>query len=138
MLSGDNKIVSDWLRSALKLGERQGLTKAALAARCQVKPQAIDGWLRTGRITKSNLAAAETFFGHGPSFTGSHAGVREDQAPYNKRAASAQPPWPFKLVSAAEISALPRPRIDRLDKLLRSRLDEWLEDDRVAGKRKAA
>jgi hypothetical protein len=125
----DTEVVSAWLDKALADGAKRGLSKTGLATTCGVTPQAVDGWLRTGRIRKGNLEQAVAYFGHGPSFTG---------APLNARQDRPEPVvWPFRLVSSAEIHALPKRRRDRLDKLVRARLDEWLEDD-TAAKRKAA
>jgi hypothetical protein len=51
------------------VAETQGKTAAELAAWCGVSPQAVSGWKKTGRISKSNLERAALFFGSGPSFT---------------------------------------------------------------------
>lgn len=41
-------------------------------------------------------------------------------------------PWPFKSVQRAEIDALSPKRLKRLERLIRTRLDEWAEDDEDA------
>lgn len=72
-------IVRTWLERALEAGATAGKTAAGLARHCQVKPQAVTGWRRTGRISKVNLARAEVYFGHGPSFL--HGGAPRVAAP---------------------------------------------------------
>lgn len=69
----DTETVQEWLRDALARGEAVGKHQAGLAAFCRVSPQAVHGWVKTGRITKSNLEVAALYFGHGPSFR--HGGV---------------------------------------------------------------
>lgn len=120
----DSATVRTWLEQALLAAGKRGLTKADLARHCGVTAQAVDGWLRTGRITKSNLARASMFFGHSPSFTGNAVLVRE---------AAVGSAWPFRKVSQSEIEALSVQRLARLDTMVRQRLDEWAEDDELSG-----
>lgn len=72
----DTDVVRDWLKLALAGDDAKG-RRAALAHHCGVRPQAVSGWLRTGRITKKNLELAAAFFGHGPSFTKAGHPARE-------------------------------------------------------------
>lgn len=131
MLSiSDAEAIRAWLPAALQSAEPRGVTKASLAAACGVTVQAVDGWLRTGRITKSNLKKAEALLGSEPNFMSGTPVAAERTAEYNVS-------WPFKLVSRVELAALPKRRLDRLDQMLRDRLNEWAEDD-AASKRKAA
>ena len=131
MLSdSDTDTVKTWLKASLQLAARHGLSKVGLAAVCEVTPQAVDGWVRTGRITKRNLELAAQYFGVAPSFTASSLSAREPARP-------ALTPWPFKLVLFAEIARLPKRKLDRLDRMIRDRVNEWAEDD-AAAKRKAA
>jgi hypothetical protein len=92
----------------------------------------VDGWVRTGRITKRNLELAAKFLGAMPAFAGATVVAKEEAAAYSVSS------WPFKLVTRAEITALTRKRVDRLDRLMRERLDEWAEDDTAAKRRAAA
>lgn len=86
----DTDVVKRWLAAALK-GADAG-RKAQLAHHCGVRPQAVSGWLRTGRITKKNLELAQQFLGSAPSFTSTGPAMRE---PLHS------PPrvvWPFKFI----------------------------------------
>jgi hypothetical protein len=134
LFDSDTETVKKWLIRALDLGSELGQTKTALASYCKVTPQAVDGWLRTGRITKRNLELAKHFFGSGPSFTTGHTEqVAQQGGP------QALVRWPFRLVDHREIEALPVKRRQRLDRLLRERINEWAEDDAAAtGKRQRA
>ncbi len=52
-------MLSTSAKMAQKLGqalEESGLTQTALAERCGVSKQAVQGWLKTGRIDKGRLA----------------------------------------------------------------------------------
>lgn len=75
--SEDTEVVRAWLKRALDAAALAGKSKADLARHCNVTPQAVNGWLRTGRITKSNLERATGFFGHGPSFIDAGVPARE-------------------------------------------------------------
>lgn len=86
----DTDVVKRWLATALK-GADAG-RKAKLASYCNVKPQAVSGWLRTGRITKKNLELAQQFLGSSPSFTSSATRAREPQP------GQQQVRWPFKFI----------------------------------------
>lgn len=90
----DTDKVKVWLLDALKAGARSGKTAAGLAAHCGTTPQAVNGWKRTGRITKSNLAKAAQYLGHGPSFLGPRLVAHDDPARSN--------PWPFERVAQAD------------------------------------
>lgn len=61
----DAALVRRWLADAI--GTDRGVKKE-LAALCGVQPQAVSGWLRTGRITKTNLQRLAAHFGHAPAF----------------------------------------------------------------------
>lgn len=76
----DTDVVREWLAKALDASAPGGTSRADLARHCKVSPQAVNGWLRTGRISKSNLEHASAFFGHGPSFTRPGTPARQ-QAP---------------------------------------------------------
>lgn len=90
--ASDADRVKAWLLSALKAGEKRGKNAAGLAAHCGTTPQAVNGWKTTGRITKTNLAKAAQYFGHGPSFLGSRLAVQDAAPP---------PAWPFERVEQA-------------------------------------
>jgi hypothetical protein len=122
----DAQIVLEWLTEAFAAAPDK--TPAQLAAFCKATPQAVNGWLKTGRIKKQNLAKATVFFGSEPVFSASRLILREPSARYDN--------WPFRSVTAAEIEALPAIQLKRLEKVMRDRLDEWLED--ASGKRRSA
>lgn len=121
--SSDAEIVRAWIARALKTGEIRGQDKKGLAKHCGVSVQAVDGWLATGRITKSNLEKASGYFGHAPSFTtgGVHARQPLPTTPTHEA-------WPFLRFSAKEIRDLDPKHRARIDKLVRERLDEIAED----------
>ena len=96
MLTSDTDVVRAWLTQALEAGRRRGETAMALAEYCGVRPQAVSGWVKTGRITKTNLTKAAAYFGHSPTF----AGVREPATDY------AAPSWPFRRVDRGKIERL--------------------------------
>lgn len=129
LAKSDTEIVKTWLRGALDAGAKRGLSAKELAERCTVTVQAVNGWLSTGRITKKNLEVAARYFGHGPSFI-EPTKVRE----------SAPDPWPFRKITPGEIRGLKPKQMLRLEKLMRDRLDEWLEDANGgdAGKKRSA
>lgn len=126
----DTETVRAWLANAFAEGAKHGMTPAGLASLCGVTAQAVNGWKKTGRITKKNLEMATRYFGHGPSFLSSAVVARENAA------GSA---WPFRTVRLNEISSLKPQQLQRLEKLIRDRLDEWREDagDRQVKKRAA-
>lgn len=128
----DTDTVMAWLEQALGPQQDRPARKKALAEQCGVKVQAVDGWVRTGRITKRNLELAAQFLGSAPAFASAALLAKEGAAAYST------PSWPFKLVTRAEIAALSTKRVDRLERLMRERLDEWAEDDTTAKRRAAA
>lgn len=128
----DTDTVKAWLGQALGAEPQRAIRKKGLAQHCGVTIQAVDGWIRTGRITKRNLQLAGQFLGVFPAFVAATVVAMENTATY---AASS---WPFKLVPQPEITALSKKRLDRLDRLIRERLDEWAEDDAAAKRRTAA
>jgi len=73
--NSDTEIVRAWLTAALggKDSKNAKGRRAALAHHCGVTPQAVSGWLKTGRITKKNLEKASSYFKHSPSFTSTAA-----------------------------------------------------------------
>ncbi len=91
-----------WLANAIAAGKASGKTAAALAAHCGVTPQAVNGWLTTGRIRKRHLAHAALFFGHAPTFPAGREIVAEPDALYSVAH------WPFDALDFAKIVALPR------------------------------
>lgn len=106
----DAATVRTWLSRAFELGAKDGKSPAELARLCGVSPQAVSGWKRTGRITKSNLEKAVEYFGYGPSFTHGNALVAREPEPGSAGA------WPFKKVPYERFARLPsaeRQRIER-------------------------
>lgn len=104
----DSEVVRLWLKQALDTKDSAG-KRAVLAQLCGVKPQAVSGWLRTGRITKKNLEIAADFFGHGPSFVRSGGRVRELPSPAYAAA------WPFARLDLALVGKLARDDLLRLE-----------------------
>lgn len=100
----DTDVVKTWFARALAAGERAlpPLTRAGLASRCGVSRQAVDGWARTGRITKKNLTIAAQYFGHGPDFL--NQGIKLAQAVPDYR--DGLQPWPFKSVTSEQAAQL--------------------------------
>lgn len=99
LTESDTDVVRTWLASALEIGRRHGQTAKALADHCGVRPQAVSGWLKTGRITKSNLTKAASYFGHSPTFGGMEHQVRQQRAGY---AAG----WPFRHIDRSKLERL--------------------------------
>lgn len=87
----DTEVVRIWLTAALS-GKDSAGRRAALARHCGVSSQAVSGWLKTGRITKTNLEQATAFFGHGPSFTKLGSAARQPTAAYLPPAPPPPPP----------------------------------------------
>lgn len=119
----DSEIVRAWLERALLVGAPKGLSAQGLADFCEVSAQAVYGWRRTGRITKSNLQRATEYFGHGPVFPAPQSTalvLREPTARYNR--------WPFNSVTEEQIASLSRVQLARLEAGMRQRLDEWAQD----------
>lgn len=107
----DTEIVKRWLVTALADGKARGITKSGLAKHCQVKPQAVTGWVKTGRIGKGTLQRASEYLGSAPRF--SAAPVRhvasEPPAPYG---------WPFAGIDAARVMGLAPDDLLRLEGVL--------------------
>ena len=136
----DTDIVKEWLTLALINGAEEGITKANLAEYCGVKPQAVDGWLTTGRIRKANLQKASERFGHAPSFTYPGVSAQQSTAFYGQpatvraRALEGPPPKPnFTQASVSEsewatlqdIAVLPHDEQEALRHELRTRAAKY-------------
>jgi transcriptional regulator with XRE-family HTH domain len=111
--SSDTAIVMRWLSQALEDGVARGLTKSGLAAHCGVKPQAVSGWLRTGRIKKASLALASEYLGSAPSFTGRPA-VLQAEEPVPAYSALTSQEIDLLIAFRALPKALQRARYDQL------------------------
>jgi hypothetical protein len=105
----DTDIVKRWLAKALGDSKSGKGKRAELAERCGVRPQAVSGWLKTGRITKKNLETATTYFGHGPSFTKTVHHVAERRGRYLPE------PWPFKTLDEAMVRNLRPDELARVE-----------------------
>ena len=77
--SSDTDVIKRWLSAALEDGQKRRLSKSGLAEHCAVSPQAVSGWLRTGRISKSSLAHAADYLGSAPTFTDRPAPLRVEE-----------------------------------------------------------
>src|SRR6218665_2030993 len=95
----DAEIVREWLTAAIEANAAQSKApKADLARFCEVSPQVVNGWIKTGRISKGNLTRAVEYFGHAPQFANSPAAQAQED-PYGS--------WPFSRVSLCRGLALP-------------------------------
>ena len=111
MLENDDaQTIRQWL--AQSLPDATDGRRAALARYCGVTPQAVNGWLRTGRMRKANLARAAKFLGTAPAFSPEPVRVSEPDAQYSIAAAS---DWPFAHIDQARISALRPDELARLE-----------------------
>lgn len=117
----DTEKVKAWLVAALTAGKRQGKSAAGLAAHCEVKPQAVNGWKTTGRITKTNLAKATAYFGHGPSFLSQAVAAHEAAAPWRS---AAPDEWPHRFVSREEWQALDAEQRAYVESRMREAIDQ--------------
>ena len=52
MLDNNNLRIAELIKAGI---ESSGISRAELARRCEVTPQAINGWLKTGRIAKTKI-----------------------------------------------------------------------------------
>jgi hypothetical protein len=112
----DTDTVRDWLLVALTVAESQGKTASDLAAWCKVSPQAVNGWKKTGRITKSNLERAALFFGSGPSFTrGATYAAREP----------AYGGWPFPDIERERFERLSANQKIEIQGVVRERIEKF-------------
>jgi hypothetical protein len=112
--STDTDKVRTWLAQALIEADKRGLSKAGLARHCDVTPQAVNGWAKTGRIKKSHLEKAAEYFGHGPSFEGARLVARESFTN-----------WPFPKVERARFEALPPSERDKIESHALFVISEW-------------
>lgn len=112
----DSDRVKRWLAAQMQRaadkGDAPGL-KAKLAEACHVSPQAVSGWLRTGRITKTNLARVERFFNAKADFINrnDHQAEGDDLVRYSV----VQVRWPFPTVSLDRLQQLPPDDLLRLE-----------------------
>jgi hypothetical protein len=121
----DAEVIRDWLNGALSATPGDGKPRPGdLAALCNVTPQAVNGWARTGRMKKAHVAAVAQYLGHGPRFT--------TGAPY-AAADSAGHRWPFTKVSAPRFHALPQDQKDQIDTYAAYIVHEWERQQRGAG-----
>lgn len=120
----DAERVRTWLARAFIVGEPKGMTPQGLADHCGVSAQAVYGWRHTGRITKSNLQKAISYFGHAPSF-----GPPEAPQALILREPEPGEYWPFQSIRKSEITSLSAIQLKRLEATMRQRLDEWAQDD---------
>lgn len=104
-------LAAQFQRAAAK-GELNGI-KAKLADHCGVKPQAVSGWLKTGRITKTNLAKAEQFFGVKADFIGRADTHAREPNGNDYRVTPVR--WPFPSVSLDAVLNLPPQDLLRLE-----------------------
>lgn len=113
--SKDTEAVKRWLRTALSPDAPNAITPSALARHCSVSPQAVNGWLRTGRITKSNLELAAEFLGSAPSFNGGPILARE----------ASGPPWPFSKITPSRYRSLPQTELNKVEAFALFTLLQW-------------
>ena len=102
MLHGsDSDAVKRWLTQALAPDRTPRITSTALAEHCDVTAQAVAGWRRTGRISKTNLAKAAQLIGSAPDFLHDSVSLVAREAPVSHRAA-----WPFDEIDEEAVRAL--------------------------------
>lgn len=106
----DSAVVKQWLDTALQGG---AVKPVDLARHCNVRPQAVSGWRRTGRISKSNLAKAAELLGSLPDFSARSAPSGLSPIAAASKATATEPPaayaaprWPFATVDLLKLSAL--------------------------------
>lgn len=104
----DAAVIRQWL--AQSLPHANDGRRAALARYCNVTPQAVNGWLRTGRMRKANVVRAAEFLGCSPGFAPGPARVMEPPAAYAPAAG-----WPFARISQARVLALSPADLARLE-----------------------
>jgi hypothetical protein len=110
----DTDTVRAWLTTALDEAAKRGITPADLARHCSVTAQAVNGWKKTGRITKKNLEKASKFFGHAPSFESSAIAANEPA-----------PNWSFSRVSRAQFESLPVTEKEKIESHILFVISEW-------------
>jgi hypothetical protein len=110
----DTEVVKAWLTQALTDGKDRGQTRTALAKLCGVSPQAVSGWVKTGRISKGHLSSAVTFFGHAPTFAGLKT-LRLEQDTSSHDAYAHAAAWPFRTIDRKKVARLPPDQLDRLE-----------------------
>jgi hypothetical protein len=111
--------VREWLSRALESGQMRGLDPVGLSKHCGVSRQAVNGWLTTGRITKTNLAKATVYFGFGPNFGDTNVTVLQ--------AYSNTLPWPFPRIDPARYFRLESAQRDRIEAFAQGVLSEQTE-----------
>lgn len=117
----------EWLVDQLQRFATLGKNRAGLAAACGVTRQAVDGWVRTGRVSKSSLGRAISYFGvPGPfdNANSSQAGgdaVMEPTPDYKPQPNLTR--WPFMAVSYTELCALDEAEISLVEAYIRALLD---------------
>lgn len=102
----DSTVIKEWLAAAFESGRERGLSPADLARHCEVTPQAVHGWITTGRISKTNLTHAVGYFGHAPAF---RPLTREPEPDYHVVT------WPFPNLDQTKIRRLSRDDLLRLE-----------------------
>lgn len=117
--AADTEKVRAWLARALDAGKPRGLSLTGLAEHCGVSRQAVNGWLKTGRITKTNLAKASAYLGSAPSFVGSGVIVADEVR------ASRATVWPFKHITPQRWRRLGDVQRARIEAYARGVLDEY-------------
>lgn len=122
--ASDTEVVKDWLTAALVAGAHLGKSAKELATHCHTTPQAVSGWKKTGRITKTNLEKATEYFGHGPSFT--RTGVIAMEPLANG--------WPFPGIDRQRLLRLAHDQQIEIQGLVRERMERFEADS--AGRQK--
>ncbi|MBQ0934631.1 hypothetical protein [Ideonella paludis] len=113
----DTETVKNWLVRVLEEGKSRGKTAAGLAEHCATSPQAVSGWKKTGRITKTNLAKAAAYFGEGPSFSGAPPLTAKEEAS----------DWPFPGISRTRFQALSTEQRLEIQGVVRDRIERFEE-----------
>lgn len=113
----DAQVIKDWLGSCLSRTPGDGKpTPSQLAKHCGVTAQAVNGWVRTGRITKSNVEKAAQFLGRGPDF------LRPGSLTARE---SGSPAWPLPSVTPSRFNKLPAAERAQIDHFALFVLQNW-------------
>lgn len=110
LLSGAK--LGEAIRTAIDLKIEQGKapSKAAIARHFGIQPPSLSGWVKTGAVSKENLAAIWDYFSDvvGPE----HWGLRSQVD------VAVRPSWPFKRISPTQITNLSEAKRQQLETML--------------------
>lgn len=113
--NNDAALVAKWLREqidAYKARHPGAPTTKELAALAGTSPQAVSGWIKTGRISKTNMAHVCRYFNAQPLFLKAGANeVQEISISYKVKSER----WPFDVLDLDAVNALSKADLLRLE-----------------------